>query len=81
MACQCKGCGGSGRLWFRVDNLPDIEMPPGCTVLLDNAAVLPISDFMDPDAPLESADMLTAKVIAFELRCPECEGAGFHQKK
>lgn len=77
MAQKCKGCGGSGRLWFRIHDMPHIELPPGCVVLLDNAAVMAVADFMNPDHPLDAADMLTAKAIAFELTCPDCGGDGF----
>lgn len=65
-------------MWFRVYDLPGYELPPGCSVLLDNAAVMPISAFLDPEYPLDAADMLSARVIAFELCCPDCSGEGFH---
>ena len=77
MARKCKTCGGSGRLWFQIRDVPLLELPPGCAVLLDNAAVMPAADFINPDHPLDAADMLTAKVIAFELNCPDCGGDGF----
>lgn len=78
---QCRCCGGSGRLWFGVSQPFASELPPGCSFLFDNGAVMKASDFEDPDYPLESADMLAAKIIAFELDCPDCDGQGFLETK
>ena len=56
-----------------------MDMPPGCAVILSNAEVVGLEEYLDPERPMQ-VDGLEAHVIAFELPCYDCSGEGYLQR-